>query len=280
MPALMNEYISRRLSGPELEAELLKLISQYNKERNSYLFVYSAAIGKPIPEVSLIQADYFIIHDLLKDKKNIQNVDMYLETPGGSGETAEEIVRFLHDNFQVVSFVVSGEAKSAGTIMVMSGDEILITETGSLGPIDAQMKIGRSIISAYDYMEWVNEKRDEADKQGKLNPFDATMVAQITPGELGSVFHSLKYAEDLVVEWLTKYKFKNWTVTETQQKPVTEEMKRKRAEEIAGELTKHSKWRSHGRSIKIRDLEDIGIKITKVDDYPKLSNFSCRIRRA
>jgi hypothetical protein len=278
MPDLMNEYILKRLSVPDLEAELLKLISSYNKQRSSYLFVYSAAIGKPIPEVPLNQADYFIIHDMLKDKKSSKRVDMYLETPGGSGETAEEIVRFLHDNFQTVSFVVSGEAKSAGTIMVMSGDEILMTETGSLGPIDAQMKIGRSIVSAYDYMEWVDEKRKEADTVGKLNPFDATMVAQITPGELGSVFHSLKFAEDLVVEWLVKYKFKNWTVTETQQNPVTEEMKKERAESIASQLTKHSKWRSHGRSIKIRDLEDIGVKITRVDADLKLSETVYRIQ--
>jgi len=67
--------------------------------------------------------------------------------------------------------------------MVLSGDEILMTETGSLGPIDAQMQIGRSVISAYDYTEWVELKREEAGKTGKLNPFDATMVAQITPGD-------------------------------------------------------------------------------------------------
>lgn len=277
MPGLMNEYISKKLGAVDLEAELLKLISLYNQETGSYLFVYCAAIGKQIPDVALIQADYFIIHDLLKDKKGQEKVDMYIETPGGSGEAAEEIVRFLHDNFKTVSFVISGEAKSAGTIIALSGDEILMTETGSLGPIDAQMKIGRSVISAYDYMEWVDGKREEADKQGRLNPFDATMVAQITPGELGSVFHSLKFAEDLVVDWLMRYKFKNWSVTETHKKPVTDEIKKKRAEEIASELTNHSKWRSHGRSIKIRDLEDIGLKITRLDDNPKLSEIVYRI---
>jgi len=203
---------------------------------------------------------------------------MYIETPGGSGETAEEIVKFLRGNFDTVSFVVSGEAKSAGTIIVLSGDEILMTETGSLGPIDAQMKIGRSVVSAYDYIEWVDEKRKEAKNQGSLNPFDATMLVQITPGELGSVFHALKFAEDIVVEWLIKYKFKKWTVTETRKTPVTEEMKRKRAEEIAKELTKHSKWRLHGRSIKIDDLEEIGLKITRVDNDQKLADIVYRIQ--
>jgi len=203
---------------------------------------------------------------------------VYLETPGGSGETAEEIGRFLHNNFKTVSFVISGEAKSAGTILALSGNEILMTETGSLGPIDAQVKIGRSIVSAYDYMEWIKDKREEAEKQGALNPFDATMIAQISPGELGSVFHSLKFAEDLVKDWLVRYKFENWTVTETHKKPVTETMKKQRAEEIAKELTNHSKWRSHGRSIKIDDLESIGLKVTRIDDKPQLANVVYRIQ--
>ena len=276
--SLMNEYINRKLSGSELESELLKLILEYNRLRDTYLFVYAAAIGKPIPAVPLEQSDFYVIRDLLASKRDFKKVDMYIETPGGSGETAEEIVKFLHNNFDTVSFVVSGEAKSAGTIIVLSGNEILMTETGSLGPIDAQMKIGRSVVSAYDYMEWVEEKRKEAEKQDKLNPFDATIVAQITPGELGSVFHALKFAEDLVVEWLINYKFKNWTITETHEIPVTEEMKRKRAKEIAKELTNHSKWRSHGRSLKIGNLEEIGLKITRVDNDPKLAEIVYRIQ--
>ena len=208
----------------------------------------------------------------------MKNLDVYLETPGGSGETAEEIVRFLHDRFESVNFVISGEAKSAGTIMTLAGNEILMTVTGSLGPIDAQMSIGRSIVSAYDYMEWVDKRRKEAQKQGRLNPFDATMVAQITPGELLGVNNSLKFAEDLVVEWLTKYKFGKWAFTETRNKPVTQSMKKKRAVEIAEELTNHSKWRSHGRSIKISDLEDIGLKIQKIDADEKLADIVYRIQ--
>jgi len=276
--SLIDEYIKKNLSGPDLESELLRLIGEYNKFRSTYLLVYAAAIGTPIPDVQLGHADFYVIHDLLIDKKGRDKIDVYIETPGGSGETAEEIVKCLHNNFDTVSFVVSGEAKSAGTIIVLSGDEILMTETGSLGPIDAQMKIGRSVISAYDYMEWVEGKRKEAIEKGSLNPFDATMVAQITPGELGSVFNSLKFAEDLVVEWLIKYKFKKWTATETRKIPVTEEMKKKRATEIAGELTDVSNWRMHGRSLKIDDLEGIGLKITRVDNDPKLADIVYRIQ--
>jgi len=128
--SLINEYIDRRLSGPELELELQSLIAKYNEYKGSYLFVYAAAVGKPIPSVSLEEPDYYIFRDFLSKKENLENVDVYIETPGGSGETAEEIGRFLHDKFKSVSFVISGEAKSAGTIIALSGDEILMTESG------------------------------------------------------------------------------------------------------------------------------------------------------
>ncbi len=273
----MSEYISRRLSAADLELELLKLISDYNKLRQTFTAVFVAAIGKPIPDVSLSQDDYYLIHDLLRDVDS-SSVDLYLETPGGSAEAAEEIVKCLRSRFAQISFVISGEAKSAGTIMVLSADEILMTETGSLGPIDAQVKIGRSVVSAYDYIEWMEDKGKEAGKVGKLNPFDATMIAQISPGELSGVYHALKYAEDLVVDWLVKYKFKNWTVTETRKVPVTKEMKVERAQEIAKELTNHAKWRSHGRSIKAGDLDEIGLKVTKVESDAGLSDIVYRIQ--
>jgi len=274
----MSEYMSLGLSATALESELLTLVSKYNQQRlDTFTIVYVAASGKQIPDVSLNEDDYYTIHDLLRDVSS-PKVDFYLETPGGSGEAAEDIVKCLRKKFKHVSFVVSGEAKSAGTLMVLSADEILMTETGSLGPIDAQIRIGRSVVSAYDYMEWVTGKREEAEKLGKLNPLDATMVAQISPGELSGVNYALKYAEDLVAEWLPKYKFRNWTVTKTRKIPVTEEMKATTAQGIAKALTNHARWRSHGRSLKANDLNDIGLEITLVDGDPTLSDIVYRIQ--
>ncbi len=274
---LMSDYIAKRMSGAELEAELFKLIGEYNKKSGNYLLVYAGALSKMIPQVSLNMDDYYIIADLLR-KAPGKKLAAYIETPGGSGEAAEEIVNCFRSQFDHVEFVVSGEAKSAGTLLVMSGDEISMTRTGSLGPIDAQVVIGRGQVSAHDYMEWVNGKQADAEKQGKLNPFDATMVAQISPGELNGVSNALEFAHDLVVKWLPQYKFKNWNKTKTRKKSVTDDMKQKRAKEIAKALTDHSRWRSHGRSLKITDLESIGLKINSIDSSDEISDIVYRLQ--
>jgi len=55
-------------------------------------------------------------------------------------------------------------------------------------------------------------------------------------------------------------------------------MKEKRAHKIVKDLINHNKWRSHGRSIKISDLEKIGLKIEKIDSNPKLAEIVYKIQ--
>lgn len=263
----------------DLETELQKLIKEYNRYTNRYLFVYSSDINKGRTrgiDVSLVQDDFYNIQDILRESDKGE-IDFYIETPGGSGEAAEEIAKFLRKKFKEVNFIIAGEAKSAGTILALSGDNIYMTDTGSLGPIDAQIRLGRSTISAHDYKEWVDLKRNEAEKNGKLNPFDAVMVAQISPGELYGVINSLEFAKDLVKSWLEEYKFKNWTKTRDNGNVVTAKMRKERASEVAEKLCDHTTWRTHGRSLKIEDLQNELI-IERVDDDSKLSDIVYRIK--
>jgi len=279
MASILNEYLSKKLGFLELQKELQRLIAAYNLHTGRYLFVYAADINKGKNhgiDISLVQEDFYNIQDILResDKKKI---DFYIESPGGSGEAAEEIAKFLHKKFDEVTFVIAGEAKSAATILVLSGDNILMTETGSLGPIDAQIRIGRSVVSAHDYKQWVDLKREEAAKTGSLNPFDAVMVAQISPGELYGVVNSLEFAKDLVKVWLERYKFKNWKITRTNKTTVTTELRQKRALDVAEMFCDHTTWRTHGRSLKIDDLNEV-LLIDKIDDDPKLADIIYRIK--
>ena len=204
--SLISEYINKRMSALELQSELQALIHKYNEKTGRYLFIYAVdfeKMGIPGINLSISSSDYYFIHEILR-KVDERNLDFYLETPGGSGTAAEDIVSFLHEKFENVNFVIAGEAKSAGTIMAMSADEIYMTDSGSLGPIDAQIRIGRSTVSAFDYINWINDKRLEIKKGNPLSPVDATMIAQISPGELEGAVNALNFAIDKLKEWLPK----------------------------------------------------------------------------
>lgn len=278
--SLLNEYISKRMTAIDLQDELKSLICKYNQLRNTYLFIYAVdfeKMGIPGLDLSISSSDYQFIHEILR-KAESKSVDFYIETPGGSGTAAEDIVSFLHNKFNTVNFLIAGEAKSAGTIMAMAADEIYMTDSGSLGPIDAQMRIGRSTVSASDYINWINDRRTDVQRGIPLSPVDATMIAQITPGEIEGAVNALNFAIDKLKEWLPKYKFRNWKTTETRNCPVTEEYKIQRANEIATAMANHKLWRDHGKSLKIADLEKLGLKINRVEDDTELEDIVYRIK--
>ena len=80
----------------------------------------------------------------------------------------------------------------------------------------------------------------------------------------------------LLEQWLLKYKFKNWSQTETQKMPVTDEMKKERARKIAQELNNTKKWHSHGYGISMEVLRR-DLKLV-IDDYEKDAKVLAAIR--
>ena len=275
----IQDYINQFPDASQYVDLLMNKIKAYNERNDAFLLIYAADTHKSLPShfTSLKMEDYQMLFDLINPIRG-PRMHFYIETLGGSGEAAEEIVKLTRRNFEHVTFVIAGEAKSAGTIIALSGSEIAMTDSGSLGPIDAQMQIGRSQISAHAYMKWMKDKQKEYEKKGKIHPMDAIMIAQISPGELQGVETSLNYAQDLVKQWLPKYKFASWYTTETRGEEVTQDMKERRAKEIAEKLSDHSHWRTHGRSLKIDDLRSIGLQIQRIDTDPENAELVYQIQ--
>jgi hypothetical protein len=103
-----------------------------------------------------------------------------------------------------------------------------------------------------------------------LNKAYIPILQGISPGEIEHCANSLKFAKILVSSWLKNYKFAKWEFHSSTGKPVTEEEKVMRAEEIANDLCNHSKWLTHGRSIKYDDLIKMGVKITSLNNNIEL----------
>jgi hypothetical protein len=274
---IYSEYLDKQLSFPELTAERkkqLKLISKLRGNRD--VLVYAADFNKRTDVISINYADLLPISDQLSNLSG-NKIDLIIETPGGSGEVAEDIVRLLHDKYDEVGIIIPGWAKSAGTIIAMSGDEILMGQLSALGPIDAQLNWQGKHFSAHSLLEGLEKiKKEIIDNNGILNKAYIPILQGISPGEIKNAENALKFAEDLVKKWLVKYKFKNWDIHSKNQKPVTTEEKEARAKKIAKDLCNHGHWKTHGRSIKLKDLEEMRVKIT---DYTKNQELDEAITR-
>lgn len=273
-----SDYLGQKLSMDGLESERKKQLSHISKLRGGRdILVYAADLSKGIPDVTICYSDLLSVHDQVSNLKG-KSVDLILETPGGSGQVAEDIVRILRYQYENVSVIVPGAAKSAGTIIAMSADEILMEPSlSSLGPIDAQLSWQGKVFSAHALLKGFKKiKKEVAENQNNLNKAYIPILQAISPGELENARNALKFAEELVEEWLVEYKFSNWDIHSSTGEPVTEKEKKNRASEIAALLCNHSNWRSHGKSIKLDDLEKMRLKIT---DYSQQQELAEAIQR-
>lgn len=60
-------------------------------------------------------------------------------TYGGSPDAAYRIARAIQRDYDKFTFYVSGLCKSAGTLIALGAQEIIVSDDGELGPLDAQM---------------------------------------------------------------------------------------------------------------------------------------------
>ena len=259
---LYAEYLDRKLDFNGMTIERKKQLQAISQLRGGTdVFVYAADITLGDPKVGILYEDLVSIRDQLENLKG-NALDVVLETPGGVGEIAEDIVKLFRNKYNRVCFIIPGCAKSAGTIMAMSGDEILMEPSSSLGPIDAQLQWRDQVISADAFLEGLRKIKEEATSSGTLNRAYIPILSNISPGQIEHAENALKFAHNLVSEWLTQYKFSNWTTHSSNGEPVTDEDRRGRALQIAKDLSDQKRWFTHGRSIKIADLEGLGLKIT------------------
>ena len=113
--------------------------------------------------------------------------------------------------------MVPDYAMSAGTVLVMSGDEIWMDYFSTLGPIDPQLerRDGREgFIPALGYLEKYNDFVEKS-RRGTLTSAEAAYFIQnFDAGDLYSYEQAKKLSIDLLKKWLARYKFKNWKRTE------------------------------------------------------------------
>ena len=182
-------------------------------------------------------------------------LDVLIHSPGGSPTAAESIVKFLRSRFDPIRFIVPHTAKSAATMLALSGDEILLGEAGELGPIDPQLRLlnDQRVITvpagaAIDQFKGIHQ---EVTKNPALMRGLLPIIRLYGPSFLQECHNAVALSEELVAEWLQRYMFKGEKDAET------------RAKQVAEWLAQHDNFKSHSRPVWIDQIKEIdpGIKV-------------------
>ena len=264
-----NEFIGLHLSRCAHELS--------EKLKSEVLFIKSP-IFRNLDDMVRTEIEKIVQH-VESRKKLLPRLTVVLETNGGYIEVVERISNVFRNHFREVDFIVPSHAYSAGTVLVLSGDRIYMDYYSVLGPIDPQVENDQGkFIPGSGYLYKYNNLIEKSRENELTDAEMLFLTKRFDPGQMYVIEQSKSHAEELIKEWLPKYKFKHWTVTATQKNKVTLKMKKERAAQIAKVLGDASRWHSHGRGISMRELRRKDIKLV-IDDFGRDKELNQLIRQ-
>jgi len=206
----------------------------------------------------IVDADAEMLESILSVERAEKKLVLILNSPGGQALAAERIVNvcraYSGGRFEVV---VPHMAKSAATMICFGSDQIHMSPTAELGPVDPQLpykddKGVDSWISASEYVRSYEKLLAEASsgKSPRIEPFlqqlqryDSRLVEQLRSAQ--------ELSEDIAVRLL-------------QTSMMTGETETRIREKIRIFLLQESK-KSHGRMITVGEAETCGLKLRRID---------------
>ncbi len=153
--------------------------------QNPRLLCYVAHLS-----AQLDRSDALGFVDLLHNVPHGEPLDLLLHTPGGDVDATEKLITMLREKVgdAKLRVIVPDFAKSAGTLMALGADSIVMSDCSELGPIDPQVTlrdsngqgIGHSIFNyLHAYEEAAQALRDNPQDpvaQTEFGRFDPTTV--------------------------------------------------------------------------------------------------------
>ena len=214
----------------------------------------------------------------LSKRKNFNGrLTVVLDTGGGLVDAVERTVDVIRHHYEIVDFIIPDQAMSAGTVFALSGDNIYMDYFSQLGPIDPQFFIDGKWVPGLGYLEKFQELNEKSEG-GTLTPLEYALVDKMNLVDLHRYEQAREHSVELLEKWLTTYKFKNWSKTETKGNKVTPDMKRTRANEIAMALNDTTRWHAHSRGIPMKLLTaELQLKI---EDISKCEALQERLHEA
>lgn len=256
------------MSSAPLKTPLFQAVNAARYQRQSLIRQIQERTGRPLIcyvagiAASVTRDDALGFVDLLHNLRGPLAVDLLLHTPGGDIDAAEKLMSMVRTKVggEHLRAIVPDFAKSAGTLMVLAADSVLMSDSSELGPIDPQVVLAdangnRRAHSVQDYLDaYLQHSQALAS-----NPNDVSarlMLAKIDPATVKRFEAALSRARAIAEKHLRQGMFRAgglWSAA-------------------ASELLDTRRWKSHGQMISWEDAKDakLGLNVEYVPPEDEL----------
>lgn len=234
--------------GRLVRQELIRRIENLEPQTPRRLLVYVGNIDHPAGDLS--PADIVPLANALASVGKVPYLDVLLHTPGGSGDMAEKFVEMCRSHCSPYGFrvIVPNMAKSAGTLIALGADTIVMGYCSEVGPIDPQIQIAvgnvLQTVSAWTFIrtrDVLQEKVQQAIARGEDPTVFLQQLAGLDPVFVTHCEQLMTFATQLVRKFIFA-RIPNLKLAEERTKQLVD---------FLGDVEQHI---SHGRLISVREL--------------------------
>jgi len=194
------------------------------------------------------------IHELDRE----QGLDLILHTPGGSTSATESLVDYLRQMFGTnIRAIIPQIAMSAGSMIALSCDEIIMGKHSSIGPIDPQ--IGG--LPAHAVIEEFHSAAADVGQNQFMAHVWGPILGKYHPTIYGACQKAIKWSETMTKEWLGTGMFRG-----IQDDAAREE----RIKKVMEGLGSHAITLAHDRHISLKRAQDLGLNATALEQEDRV----------
>ncbi len=246
------------------------ILSSIEENRNSNVIFYATS-DRPGMEAQIDNDafDHFVHHldAIWSNKRN--KITLILHTAGGNTSAAWRIINLLRIFCDELEIIIPNRAHSAGTLISLGCDKILMTKQATLGPIDPSLsgplspqvpnspnqRVPVSVEAVQGFIDLAKKEMGIEDS-GALAQILNNLSGQVHPLVLGQIFRSRTQIRSLANDLLSH-------------NGVTNENKKKIVDFLCSESG------SHDRTINRREAKSLGLNVEKTsqDLYEMVNNL-------
>ncbi len=241
--------------------ENLERISVQRGGRN-VLFYGSGWLQKQVP-AGLSQIMHEDINGFMTSIHGMdwsKGLTLVLHTPGGAINAAETIVSYLQSKFDDIETIVPVYSMSAGTMITLGTNNVIMGRQSQLGPIDPQMLMGNGTVSARAIVEQFGRAHAEISANPVVAHVWAPIIQSLGPALLTEAVNALSFGERMVREWLERRMFVGLPDAQTKARTVAA---------FFNDATQHL---SHGRRIDRDEARSLDIPVEDLEADQELQD--------